>query len=98
VKLSKVKRLILKRIAYLDAVVEKEPYREWAIDEADALRTLLRCQGMLDEERIEMHHERVSAKVLPAIARVRERAYRHDSLLCEAGELVDAITRAARVA
>ncbi len=47
-KLSKVQRILTKRLAWLTAKADESPLNGAIADERDALSTILRCQSMLD--------------------------------------------------
>ena len=96
-KLTRVKRVLTRRLAYLAAKVEKGA-GPFAAEEHDALETALRCLNMLDREDVEARTARVFDRVLPAQQRDRARARQGDALATKVGELVAEIQRAARAA
>ncbi len=96
-KLTRVKRVLTKRLAYLAAKIESGTSPVLA-EEHDALETALRCLRMLDAERVEEKTVRCREVVLPAEQRMKERARRGDELRDDVGELVVALMRAGRAA
>lgn len=96
-KLTKVKRVLTKRLGYLSAKLEKgwTPHVE---EERDALETALRCLGMLEPERVERSTARVLEVIIPAQERTLNRARRGDRLREDVAKLVVALQRAARAA
>jgi len=95
--LSRVKRVLHRRLAWLTASAEKSPASSAYRDERDALHTILRCQGMLDEERVALDVQAVHERVLPAVARTAARARQGDVLRHDVAELLVGIHRTARV-
>lgn len=97
-KLSRVKRVLTKRLAWLTAKADGAPATAGLAEERDALATLLRCQGMLDQEKVARHIAVCEARVLPAEQRTIARARRGDELAVRVAELVDQVASVARVA
>lgn len=101
-KLSRVKCVLSRRLSLLRARVGAE--RPGTVshvgmsEEAEALDTILRCQGMLDEGEIERGTATVVARVLPSLHRRSDITRRAVSLHDETGHLVHELQRVARVA
>ncbi len=97
-KLSRVERVMTKRLAWLTAKAEATPNNKAIVEERDALHTLLRCQGMLDEDQVAVDVAKCEARVLPAEQRTKARAQRGDELAGRVQELVGELGAIARVA
>jgi hypothetical protein len=98
VKLSRVARVMTKRLAWLTAKADAVPANKAIAEERDALHTLLRCQGMLDEDQVAVDVARCEARVLPAEQRTKARAQRGDELVGVVQDFVGELHRALRSA
>ena len=96
-KRARVRRILLRRLAYLEAKISKGTSAP-LVEERDALETALRCLGWLDPERVERHVEHAVDRVLPAEQRTVARAQRGDAMVAQASKLVERLQLAARVA
>ena len=103
-KLTRVKTILTRRLAFLEARLGAEPPitsrgipRESYsrnLDERDALRTILRCQGMLDQDdegELAAKVSFVREQVLPTMDRTARRAERGRTLYEHTDELVNQI-------
>lgn len=97
-KLSRVQRVMLRRLAWLTAKAGDSPASSPLAEERDALSTLLRCQGMLDESVLAKRIVACEDRVLPAEQRTKARARRGDEVIARVEELVDGLVRAMGVA
>lgn len=97
-KLSRVQRVLTKRLAWLTAKALKSPGNPIYAEERDALHTLLRCQGMLDEEKVARSVARCEERILPVEQRTKARAKRGDDLAVRVQELVAELLDVGRAA
>lgn len=93
-KLTKVKSVLTRRLAWLTAKASKSPDNGAVVAERDALETLLRCQGMHDPEQLAWEIAKCEQRILPAEQRVKARAARGDELVGLVLQLVDDVHRA----